>query len=123
MHLITQMFWNEGLSIMKYPNYNSTMTGYRKFKTFFGVSPNVCGVVWNIIEDKPHHSEPKHLLWTLLFLKSYHKEHVNSTLTGVDEKTFREWVWKFVALLSQLQVVSFKIQFLLSFFIRNSLVG
>lgn len=116
MDSITQMFWNVGLSIMKYPNYNSSMTGYRKYRTFFGVSPNVCGVVWKLMKEKPHNSEPKHLLWCLLFLKAYNKEHVNSTLAGADEKTFREWTWKFVDLLSRLDVVSnLKKYFLWSF--------
>ncbi len=106
MDSITSIFWHEGLSLMKHNNSNSSVTGYRRFKTFFGVSPQVCGVVWNLIEKKPPGSKPIHLLWSLLFLKAYNKEHVNATLTEVDEKTFREWTWKFVNLLSRLRVVS-----------------
>ena len=34
--------------------------------------------------------EPKHLLWTLMFLKLYMVENVCSTLSQVDEKTYRK---------------------------------
>lgn len=107
MDLSTKIFWHEGLTIMKYGSSNSTMTGNRKFRAFFGVSPNACSVAWKLIKDKPQSSEPKHLLWCLLFLKAYNKEHVNSALTGADEKTFRKWTWTFVELLAGLQVVSY----------------
>lgn len=86
-----QTFWDEGLLIMKYKSFNSTLSGYRKFRTFFGVSPDVCSVARILIKHKPEGSEPKHLLWCLLFLKAYNKEHVNAALVEVDEKTFRKW--------------------------------
>ena len=38
--------------------------------------------------------QPKHLLWTLLFLKTYATEPILCALVGgVDEKTFRTKVW------------------------------
>lgn len=115
MDSLTKTFWDEGVSIMKHKSCNSTMTGYRKFRSFFGVSPNVCAVTWKLIQNKPQGSEPKHLLWCLLFLKTYNTEHVNASIAEVDEKTFREWTWKFVALLARLNVVSNIISFQLIF--------
>lgn len=106
MDPLTNLFWMEGLAIIKHKAQNSTMTGYRKYITFFGVSPNVCAVAWKLLKRKPQGSQPKHLLWSLLFLKTYNKEHVNASLAGADEKTFREWSWKFVKMLSDLRVVS-----------------
>lgn len=58
-----------------------------------------------MIKEKPDGAEPKHLLWCMLFLKNYHKEHVNASIAKVDEKTFRLWVWRFIKLLAQLDVV------------------
>ena len=47
--------------------------------------------------------EPIHLLWTLMFLKGYHKESVNSAIAEVDEKTFRKWVWILIPEISYLE--------------------
>lgn len=105
MDVLTNIFWTEGLAYANHNVENSRLTGYRKFRTFYGVSPKVCSLLWNLIRDKPSASEPKHLLWCMLFLKNYHKEHINAAIVEVDEKTFRLWVWRFVELLSKLNVV------------------
>ena len=84
-----------------------TSVAYRRFRGIFGVSPETCASLWNLIGEKaPSGSVPVHLLWALLFLKSYSTEHVNSVIAGVDEKTFRKWSWTFVGLLSDLKIVS-----------------
>lgn len=102
---LRNVFWNQGLHYARYNVDNSTLTGSRKFRTFFGIS---LSILWNRIADKPPGSEPKHFLWCMLFLKNYNKEHVNAAVVGVDEKTFRLWVWRFVELLSELNVVGYK---------------
>ena len=85
----------------------SELTELRRFKALFGVSPLVCTVLWNKIgRSKPKKSSPTHLLWALLFLRVYSNEHTNRALTGVDEKTFRTWAWRFVCAISKLNVVS-----------------
>ena len=64
-------------------------------------------MIWNrLIGKLPPGSRPVHLLWSLLFLKRYDTEHVNRSLTQADEKTWRKWVWIFVELLANLDVVS-----------------
>lgn len=105
MDAMTTIFWNEGLGYTKHKIENSDLTGMRVFRTFYGVSPDVLSKLWQLIQDKPDGSEPKHLLWCMLFLKNYHKEHVNASIVKVDEKTFRLWVWRFVQMLANLDVV------------------
>lgn len=86
---------------------NSPLTGHRKFRTFYGISPDVCSSIWLLLSEKPSSAEPKHLLWCLFFLKNYNKEHVNAAIANVDEKTFRLWTWRFINLLAELRVIKF----------------
>lgn len=43
-----------------------------------------------------------HLLWTLLFLKTYGKESIMSTIVEADEKTVRKWVWHIAELIADM---------------------
>lgn len=92
-----------------YTNTKSTLSQYvalRRFKSFFGVTPQVCGMIWNKIEQAaPSGGEPKHLLWSLCFLKQYSVEHNRRAIFHADEKTIRKWTWIFVEILSELDVV------------------
>ena len=105
MDKLSKIFWNVGLLYANHNSQNSKMTGYRRFRSFYGISPQVFAVLWKQIQNKPAGSEPKHLLWCLFFLKNYNKEHINAAIAGVDEKTFRLWAWRFVQLLADLDVV------------------
>ena len=70
--------------------------GIRSFKARFGCSPDVCSVLWEMMSNrrsKPRNMIPKHLLWALLFLKTYNSETVLSGVLGIERKTFRKWVW------------------------------
>lgn len=79
----------------------------RRFQAFFSVSSRVCAIIWNAFGSLlPKDAMPEHLLWAFLFLKVYSTEHLNCSITGCDEKTFRKWCWKFVILLSDLKSVS-----------------
>lgn len=105
MDVLTNVFWHEGSLLANHDTINSKLTGYRKFRTFFGISPEVCAILWEKMHNKPPGSEPKHFLWCLFYLKNYNKEHVNATVAHVDEKTFRSWTWRYVKLLAELSVV------------------
>ena len=79
----------------------------RMFCSLFGCTAKVCSSLWNQLNGvHPENSRYEYLMYALLFLKVYATEHVNSALTGVSEKTFRKWSWKYVELLSGLENVS-----------------
>ena len=56
-------------------------------------------------EKLPKKARPKHLLWTLLFLKLYDVENVLAPMCGCSEKTFRKWVWSMMAAIGSLDDV------------------
>lgn len=93
----------------RYTTSKSTESGktkLRRFKSFFGVTPPVCSLIWLKIKDSaPIDSHPKHLLWCLLFLKHYSIEHIRKSILDADEKTIRKWTWIFTKLLSDLDMV------------------
>ena len=111
-----------GLQIMS-RQIGSKLTFERRFRTFFGTSPQICELIWTnldpfeqIAPDYPG-VQVVHLLWALMFMKIYAEESVHCGLVGgVDEKTFRKWTWLFVEYISyeEDRVVSY-CQFLLIF--------
>lgn len=81
-------------------------TKNRRFKSFFGITPKVCSIVWEKIRhDRPIGFSPKHLLWGLNFLKQYTNEENRHSIFQADEKTIRKWTWIAVGLLSDMNVV------------------
>lgn len=99
------VFWTIGCELTKHYFEKSDYLGIRRFRSFFGLSSNICEKVWSML-DIPNSSEPKHLLWCLLFLKQYNVEEINRGITGADEKTYRKWVWIFVNLIADLNIVN-----------------
>ena len=88
----------------------------RRFRSMFGVSSAVCAAVWDSLANElPTGGCPIHLLWSLLFLKTYATEHVNSSIAGVDEKTFRKWTWRIIQLISYMPIVSGPCLFVFNF--------
>jgi DDE superfamily endonuclease len=71
----------------------------RKIRAHFGAPASVITDLWNRLEGNIEvSSQPKHLLWSLVFLKTYSSsEDVLCTIVGhPDPKTFRTWSWYFV---------------------------
>ena len=102
-----EMFWRLGHKITGHDLDGSLSTGYRQFRAFFGTSPLVCAICWDLLlEVRPHKALPEHLLWGLLLLKQYQIESVNATLVNVSEKTFSKWSHIFINLLANMDVVS-----------------
>lgn len=85
----------------------SNLTEDRRFREMFGCSAKVVLILWNMIDsnvDIKGSPEIAHLLWALMFLKIYSKESITSRLAGgVDEKTYRKWVWIFVGAIADLE--------------------
>jgi hypothetical protein len=105
-------------------NYNQ-FTFDRRFREMFGCCPATVARAWNWIENVigwtglEEYTTRKidYLLWSLLFLKVYGKEStLSSLLGGVDEKTYRKWVWLYVVALSSLE------SFIVSKLLRNLLI-
>jgi hypothetical protein len=99
-------FWKLGHKITGHKLKNSKIIGLRQFKSFFGVTPKICEILWNLIKAKlPVGSEKKYLLWALLFLKQYNPEDISKTLLKADQKTIRKWTWIFVNLIADIEIV------------------
>lgn len=99
-------FYKLGCVYMKHGICKSKHVGLRRYRSFFGMSPNICFILWNKLKSTlPLESEPKHLLWCLLFLKQYHVEHSRRTILDADEKTIRKWSWIFIKHLADLNMV------------------
>lgn len=82
-----------------------------KFMSLYGTEPLVVAMLWDMLPDAVKNKNgchPKHLLWTLNFLKAYDTAINNATLFCCDEKTFRNWTWYMLESIEPLhsQVVS-----------------
>ena len=77
----------------------------RRFMSLFGVTFQICFLMWCLLDvenEGPHGACVCHLLWTLMFLKTY---DTNDNLVGtckVDPKTFRKWKWLMLFALTDL---------------------
>ena len=103
---VTDEFEQIGMTMMKRRTGGSAQTRNRRFRSHFGVTPEICAHVWGLLDPTtlPEHTEKKHLLWGLMFLMLYETESVNCTMAGgVDEKTFRHWSWFLVDEVSMLE--------------------
>jgi len=82
----------------------------RRFRSFFGAQFEIVCMVWDMLGEgglRPEKSEPKHLLWTLYFLKVYPQEGPGCPTVGgsrgaFDPKTMRKWVWLFLERIAEL---------------------
>ena len=95
-----------GIAIMKETHRLRPKAERRKFKAHFGSTAKQQSIAWKQLLKHsllPEKSEPKHLLWALLFMKSYASEDVLcSKLGSIDDNTLRKWVWAFIVALSKL---------------------
>jgi hypothetical protein len=82
-------------------------TKVRRFRVLFGVSSPICCRLWHLVKSSlPNGASPRHLLWTLYFLRQYSDQEVNSAFAKCDEKTFRKWCWIVIKALADLDLVS-----------------
>ena len=84
----------------------ATRMGNRVFREFFGCGAIVASVLWehlSVAGSLPEGGRKVHLLWCLHFMKAYLKGHVLAYTVGCDPKTFRKWVWRFVASIADIQ--------------------
>ena len=66
----------------------------RNFLSSFGCTVAVITTLWNLIDPSNICSaRPKHLLWALLFLKTYAKEATLCAIAKTNRTTFKTWAW------------------------------
>jgi hypothetical protein len=62
-----------------------------------GSTFSICAKLWYMLQEthdiEGKGAKPKHLLWSLAFLKVYATQFVLCSLLGTDRKTLMEWVW------------------------------
>ena len=69
----------------------------------------ICTLIWWMLEEErllPDRAHPKHLLWTLYYMKTYQTENVTVVFVGCDEKTLRKWTRLMSDAIADLDVVS-----------------
>lgn len=100
-----ESFMDLGNNIMGRTKAVQARTALERFKATFGTSPQVCSLLWDMIDRTwmPNGSRPVHLLWALMLLKLYCAESVLSALANAHEQTFRKWAWIFVDAIADLQ--------------------
>ena len=80
-----------------------------RWAAHFQVEPEVCENVWTRLDTtefdgSDEEGQPCHLLWLLVFLKTYATWPVISSMCGgIDEDTVSKWVWIFVCKISYLE--------------------
>ena len=95
-------FFELGYRMSRNTFSNSIIIGDRAFRSFFGTGPDTCEIIWSLLAGfHPTNSKPIYLLWTLLFLKQYNCDTVNSAIAEVDPKTFRKWVGIYMKLMRE----------------------
>lgn len=73
------------------------ITEDRAFSSRFGCTHNVATLLWNLLLYRlSPDTRIKHLLWALMFLKSYVKEALLCAVAKVSRATYRKWVWRVV---------------------------
>ena len=80
----------------------------RQFRATFGISSELACLLWMMLDvenEGPEGAEPKHLLWTLHFLKTYGSEDVVALHCGVHPDTYRTWHDRIILALKELQLV------------------
>jgi hypothetical protein len=104
-------FCEIGSQITRMENFDRGLEHHvRIFRAHFGVPPRRCARTWNLMLSKnllPDKAQPKHLMWTFLFLFLYESENVLARMCQCDEKTLRKWTWVFITSIGCLDMVRF----------------
>ena len=86
----------------KYKHTRSKVVTLRRFKSHFGVAPDVVACTWELLIESKFVRQrlpglappnPVHLLWALMFLKRYDTMDVLAAALDIDEDTLRKWAF------------------------------
>jgi len=76
------------------------------FKSHFGAGAHIIALLWNMLLPRIdlNGALPKHLLWSLVFLKVYSTTAVHRGIVGwPDANTYRKWCWYFLEKIASLR--------------------
>ena len=71
----------------------------QNFRAMFGTGAGIVLILWNLLQFHdvlPNGGTITHLLWMLLYLKTYAKWKTMKKITNVDPKTLRKWIQLFL---------------------------
>jgi hypothetical protein len=77
----------------------------KKFIGHFGVNSARCAEIWQLLQQHnimPMGGAPKHLLFSLHYMKQYGTEVSMASFFSCDEKTLRKWAWIFIKAMAKL---------------------
>jgi hypothetical protein len=98
--------------ILAMPNRNDKAEDKTFRGFFFGAPITIILDIWNRLEltlENP--AKPKHLLWSLVFVKVYSIEEVHCRIVGwPDPKTYQKWSWYFLEKIADLQKEVIKLE-------------
>lgn len=104
MRLTALQFANLAREMLQIPRKESeecTDSERRLFRATLGVSFRTLAELWNMLDPTSkisNRAKPKHLLWTLVYLKVNKTEPIHLQITGCPSRdTFRNWVGRFAA--------------------------
>ena len=105
----SEAFTDIGKRIMRRNEGIGKKTFERRFVSNFGMSSEWVPLLWwllmtNIPDFPISGVEPRHLMWTLLFMKTYDTEARLAAQCECDEKTLRKWIWRVIEHLAALSV-------------------
>ena len=82
------------MRILKVNEKLSKNTLKETFRSHIGCSFEVCADAWSRMvarDSLPQDAKPKHLIWTLMYLKLYDTQRRSSVVLNSDSKTIRKW--------------------------------
>ena len=101
---------NHACAMLNMPEKHSekcTDSEHHCFHSILGASFKTISELWNMlnpINNISNRAQPKHLLWTMVFLKVYKSEPVHLQLTGCkSHDTFQQWVLRFGLAIADLE--------------------
>ena len=93
---IQDYVFREGNAVLD-ESSNVTMTKdlERKYRALFGCNLTVCTALYMLLKKHSGLSnlQPKHLFWTLVFLKTYINEIHLAKFAKASANTVRKWIW------------------------------
>jgi len=78
----------------------------RRFIALFGCSMHITAMIWallDVVNLGPDGAKLHHLLWALMFMKTYGTCSELACIFEVDEKTFRKWIWLIIIAISKIE--------------------